>query len=305
MAGLPENNILISVVIPSYNRASLLPRTIESIIKQKINDIEIIIADDGSKDNTEQVVKELSKKHPFIRYIKNPINKGEAAARNLGIKAVTGKYVAFLDSDDEWLPNKLSLQLDLIENNPDKYDLVICDYYLVDESGHKELIQPRFPQKKFSSKNLLQQGCNVSFGSTSLLKAKVLDKIGEFDEELPILVDVDWLCRFCENNFKLGKIDQPLVLYYKAPMRKGEMLEAGVRAFKKKNKNLLEKYSFIDRMKIESQFYNYISHSFMANGPFNRFFDTRLRYFALNPLRNIKDYLDFIQRILKHFLFKT
>lgn len=104
----------VSVIIPTYNRAQLLPRAIDSVLQQTYKNIETIIIDDGSTDNTKQVITPYA---PYIRYL--PSNhQGVANARNLGMKAATGKYIAFLDSDDMYLPHKLELQVDFIETHP-------------------------------------------------------------------------------------------------------------------------------------------------------------------------------------------
>lgn len=95
----------VSVVIPTYNRAHLVGRAIQSVLNQTYQDFEIIVVDDGSTDNTEEVVKSFN--DPRIRYIRHDQNRGGSAARNTGIKMARGEYIAFQDSDDEWLPEKL------------------------------------------------------------------------------------------------------------------------------------------------------------------------------------------------------
>lgn len=107
---------LVSVIIPTYNRASIILRTIESVMAQTYQNLEIIIADDCSKDNTEEVVKAIQDKR--IRYIRNVKNQGASITRNNGVEAGKGEYVAFLDSDDVWLPNKIELQLPLLQTHP-------------------------------------------------------------------------------------------------------------------------------------------------------------------------------------------
>ncbi len=102
---MTENSPTVSVVIPTYNRAHLVGRAIQSVLNQTYHDFEIIIVDDGSIDNTEDVVKSLN--DPSIRYTRHDQNRGGSAARNTGIKMARGEYVAFQDSDDEYLPEKV------------------------------------------------------------------------------------------------------------------------------------------------------------------------------------------------------
>jgi len=96
-----NKNPKVSVIIPTYNRAHLIGRAIQSVLNQTYQDFELIVVDDGSTDNTNEVIKEFSQKDKRILYIKHDKNKGGSAARNTGIKAARGEYIAFQDSDDE------------------------------------------------------------------------------------------------------------------------------------------------------------------------------------------------------------
>ncbi|NER33278.1 MAG: glycosyltransferase family 2 protein [Oscillatoria sp. SIO1A7] len=104
----------ISVIIPTYNRANLVRRAIDSVIKQSYENLEIIVVDDASGDNTQEVINGIGDSR--IRYIRHGVNQGGAATRNTGIEAATGEYVAFLDSDDVWLQGKIEVQLAAIQN---------------------------------------------------------------------------------------------------------------------------------------------------------------------------------------------
>ena len=115
---------LVSVVIPTYNRADLILRAIASVCSQSYQNFEIIVVDDNSQDNTAEVVRELAERDSRISYYPHSNNLGGSAARNTGIKKTTGKYIAFLDSDDVWLPQKLELQLKAIAKHHDTERLV-------------------------------------------------------------------------------------------------------------------------------------------------------------------------------------
>src|ERR1017187_7936626 len=106
-------NPTVSVVIPTYNRARILPRAVKSVVSQTLEDWELLVVDDGSADDTEQVVAAFGDSR--IHYIRHERNRGQSAAQNTGIRASRGTYVAFLDSDDEWLPEKLAKVVDCFQ----------------------------------------------------------------------------------------------------------------------------------------------------------------------------------------------
>ena len=129
------NRPLVTVLVPTYNRAGLLPRAIHSVIAQTLTDWELVIVDDGSVDRTPDVVEGFAAgrgdRFTFLRQS----NRGSSAARNRGIEAARGDFVAFLDSDDEFRRDKLERQVDLFRRRPD-LGLVYSDYSLVDAEGH-------------------------------------------------------------------------------------------------------------------------------------------------------------------------
>lgn len=115
-------NPTVSVVIPTYNRAALLGRSIRSVLGQSYKDFELIVIDDGSTDETSHVVADFA--DPRIRYLPLPHNTGAGAARNAGVRVARGKFLAFQDSDDEWLPSKLAKQISAFESGPARLGMV-------------------------------------------------------------------------------------------------------------------------------------------------------------------------------------
>ncbi len=136
---------LVSVIIPTYNRAKLIGIPLNSVINQSYKNIEIIVIDDGSVDNTEEVVKVIGDSR--IRYIRLPTNSGGAVARNTGIEAARGEYVAFLDSDDAWVPNKIELQLASIQKHPYPEKVVSYTQLFYSDSGISESTYYAFDEK--------------------------------------------------------------------------------------------------------------------------------------------------------------
>jgi len=131
----------VSIIIPTYNQSQYLEEAMESVLNQTYQNIEIIIVDDGSTDNTSEVVKSFDNK---IIYIPQK-NKGASSARNAGIKKAQGQYVAFLDSDDMWIKNKLEKQIKFIQNNPEIGLLGTGCYQMVDIN--KMIYKKIFPAK--------------------------------------------------------------------------------------------------------------------------------------------------------------
>ena len=139
---MPTDNVEISVVIPSYNSRGGLARSVDSALKQTFQNIEIIVVDDNNPDtearrNTESIM-EAYQDNPKVRYLKHEKNKNGAAARNTGVRAARGKYIAFLDDDDEWFPEKLERQHAYIQSH-EGYDCVYC---LLSLDGKKEYVIP-------------------------------------------------------------------------------------------------------------------------------------------------------------------
>jgi len=177
----------VSVIIPTYNRESHLVEAIESVLDQSFQDFEVIIVDDGSTDGTAQIAEKYRNNLTYY-YQKN---KGPAAARNFGIKQAHGTFIAFLDSDDLWLPKKLETQINLIKTNP---QIRIC---YTDEIWIRNGV--RVNQKKVHRK---YSGwifprclplCIIS-PSSVIIHRDVLDKVGLFNEDLIVCEDYElWL----------------------------------------------------------------------------------------------------------------
>jgi glycosyltransferase involved in cell wall biosynthesis len=195
---------LVSVVIPTYNRAAVLERSIRSVLGQTLKDFELIVVDDGSTDSTQELLVRFDGK---LRYAFQE-NRGVAAARNTGIGLSIGELVAFLDSDDEWLPDKLARQVARFDRTKNAF---VC---------HSEEIWirdgKRVPQKPLHRKQggrffeRALERCLIS-PSSVMISRRLLDEVGWFDEELAAAEDYDlWLriTAFHEVDF----ITEPLVV---------------------------------------------------------------------------------------------
>jgi glycosyltransferase involved in cell wall biosynthesis len=183
----------VSVVIPTYNRLPKVKEAIESVLKQTYRDFDLWVVDDGSTDGTGGGLKVFGKK---IRHVSQD-NRGVSAARNFGARVSRGKYLAFLDSDDLWEPEKLEIQVKCMEENP-QFPLCYTDEIWI-RKGIR--VNPKKRHGKYSGWIFEQclPLCIIS-PSSALMKRALFEEIGGFDETLPVCEDYDfWLrvtCRY-------------------------------------------------------------------------------------------------------------
>lgn len=196
-----------SVIIPTYNRAHLVTRSIESVLRQTFKKYEIIVIDDGSRDNTGEMLRERYGKQ--IVYIGKDKNQGLSAARNTGIVVARGKYLALLDDDDEWLPEKLELQISRMEADA-SLGIVYCNGCTINEKD--ELIgEIRGFARGAILNSVLSYNC-VGPPSGVLIRKDVLAQTGYFDEKLCALEDWDLWIRVAQL-YAVDFVDRCLVNY--------------------------------------------------------------------------------------------
>ena len=204
------NKKYISVIIPTFNRAYLLNRSIISVLNQTNPDFELIIVDDGSTDDTTSVINSF--KDNRIKYIRHQINKGANAARNTGIKVATGDYIAFQDSDDEWRADKLEKQLNVLRTAPPEVGVVHSGCIRIKDGVSTYFPLPgTFPKEGRILKGLLRSTYVALV--TVLVRRKCFDIAGLFDESLPRLQDWELFIRISKY-FQFVFIDEPLVTIY-------------------------------------------------------------------------------------------
>ncbi|MFQ6674147.1 MAG: glycosyltransferase family 2 protein [Fidelibacterota bacterium] len=197
----------VSVVIPTFNRVSLLPRALDSVLThQTCRPQEVIVVDDGSTDDTASF---LQNHYPDVLYLYQP-NHGVSAARNRGIEASTSPWIAFLDSDDAWLPHKLSRQLEAVRGNP---EMRICH---TDELWIRNDVRINPKKKHRKSGGWIFSKCLslcCMSPSSVMLHRSVFDTVGFFDESLPVCEDYDLWLRVTAR-FPVLYVDHPLVIKY-------------------------------------------------------------------------------------------
>ncbi len=197
----------VSVIIPTYNRAHTLERALGSVLNQTFTDWQLIIVDDGSTDNTQELIQSIS--DPRIETIFTE-NRGVSYARNKGIERSTSPWLAFLDSDDEWLSHKLSVQVELAENNPE-LQIIHGDEIWI---RHGVRVNPMNKHQKRGGDIFRDaiQLCCIS-PSTVMLKKTLIEQFGLFREDYPVCEDYDLWLKITAH-YPVGYIKDPLIKKY-------------------------------------------------------------------------------------------
>ena len=194
--------VKVSVITPVYNAEKYISEAIESVLNQSYEDFEVIVIDDGSKDNTLSIIKKYNRK---IRW-KSQENKGQASAINEGIKMAKGEYVAYLDADDVCMPDRLEIQVKYLDERRN-VGLVYSSFYQINSSGEIQRFIRAHPYDDFV---LLQE--DYIARSTVMHRKKCLDEVGLFDESITGDDDWDMWIRVSEK-FGIGYVEKPLVKY--------------------------------------------------------------------------------------------
>lgn len=196
----------VAVIIPAFNRRELLCRAIDSVIAQTRPADEIIVVDDGSEDGTQEAIKE---RYPNVSYLFHD-NRGVSYSRNRGVQAANSEWIAFLDSDDIWLPKKLEMQIASFQNNPE-YQLCHTEEIWIRNNVR---VNPMNKHKKRGGDIYLDclKLCVISPSSVMLSK-ELFMQAGGFDESLPACEDYDLWLRICAHNEVLF-LETPLLTKY-------------------------------------------------------------------------------------------
>lgn len=202
---MADQSPLVSVVIPTHNRANLLRRAVDSVIAQSLKELEIIIVDDASTDDTSACCEQIV--DPRAKKIQHQQTRGGAAARNTGIAIANGEYVAFLDDDDEWMPDKLVQQVDLLKRNPNA-GLIYTGYYYVD--NHYKTFQQFLPRFRGNIAEPLLAENIIGTTSSVMIRQVCFNKVGVFDDQLQSCQDWDLWIRMAKE-YMVDFIEKPLL----------------------------------------------------------------------------------------------
>jgi glycosyltransferase involved in cell wall biosynthesis len=216
---------LVSCIIPTYNREKFLPISIGSVLKQTYKNWELIIVDDRSTDGTKKLIEKYMKKDKRIKYVKNIHKQGPSGARNQGIELAKGKYIAFLDSDDEWMSFHLEEMIYYLEKYPDRIDLINASRRKINFKTKKiiknEMINiSEYPKYKLENAYILKGDLfNISFkkrvitNCTMVAKKEIIEKI-RFEESLYMNEDSFFIKEILYNKFRVGFLPKYNLNYY-------------------------------------------------------------------------------------------
>jgi glycosyltransferase involved in cell wall biosynthesis len=251
----------ISVVIPTYNSGKYIAETLKNVFSQTYDDYELIVSDDGSSDNTVEIVKDIFREFPDknTKLMGNK-HQGPGAARNRGIEAASGKWVSFLDSDDRWLEQKLQRVVDFIFSNHD-INLVCHSEIWHTGNGVKMLDYSATYNNKINPfLSLYRQNCLSTSAVT--VKRELLLKAGMFNESLPSAQDYDlWLRLSMLPEIKIGFIKEPLGLYITRDGNISSNIEQRLRCVLTIGQKYADKlkyvssFPFIEKLRYEGQAY--------------------------------------------------
>ncbi len=287
-----QQNPLISVIIPVYNRAHEIGRALESVRAQAYPNLEIIIVDDGSNDDLNGALAHF--RVLPITLLHHQTRQGAGAARNTGLKASRGDYIALLDSDDEWLPGKLDRQLAFLHSRNGEIGLLCSGYILTwDETGRQET---RSPQSCATYRRLLM-GCDLSPGSTLFAERRVFNECGLFDETLERLEDWDWLLRYLKTG-RVEVIPEPMVRIHLSPRPPLDVVQHSTKRLFRKHRAWITQNSISDSLKFLS--------SLLVEGSASAFYEKkyfRAMWFLSRaviawPFRNLTFYNNAIRRMV-------
>lgn len=207
---------MVSVIIPTYNREQVVGRAIESVLRQTYPYFELLVVDDGSTDCTQETVERIGDDR--LRYIRLERNSGPGHARNIGIQEAKYDYLAFQDSDDEWMPRKLELQMQKMLHSSKRFGAVYCRMNTLLRSTGERMLYPRLPSEGgglvegMIFDDMLRR--NPIAMPTFLVRRECIEKVGGLKETLRCYEDWEWFLRIAKE-YEIGFVEETLLLVHK------------------------------------------------------------------------------------------
>lgn len=279
----PEHPPRVSVIIPAYNCEDTILSAIKSAEKQTLSPYEIIVVDDGSEDKTHRIVKKYFENKENMILLKHKHNRGQNAAQNTGLGAANGEYIAFLDSDDEWMENKLEKQISYLKNKPSSFVACYCGVLHTDPTKrniqnviNRMLFQhfSRFFDQRIREgqeniiKEILTNKFHLGGMSTLVVKQEALHQVGGFDENIERITDLTFVLDLLEIG-KIAYIDEDLTKKFGTNSTKADDLINYKIAFLSEHCEKVIKLEFEEEKVISSHKYD-IAKFYLREGEFRR-----------------------------------
>jgi len=283
----------VSVVIPTFKRSHIISRSVQSVLNQSYRDFEIIVVNDGFKDNTEEVLKSFNDKR--IKYLEHDQNMGQSAARNTGIKAARGQYIAFQDSDDEWLPEKLAKQMRVFETSSPHVGVVYTQRWSTADNinFHIPFSKTNIKVDSFR-KNLLQR--SLITPQSAMVLADCFKKAGFFDESLHHLEDWELWIRISKY-YEFKFLNEPLVKVYHENDNISGNQDNLIKAMESILSKHFENFKGAGKRILAMQYYS-LGNLLCRNGDFSRGRKYLLQAIRTNPF-NLKYFLTILVSFLE------
>jgi glycosyltransferase involved in cell wall biosynthesis len=206
----------VTVVMPNYNYAKYLSESIQSVLTQSHKDLELIVIDDCSKDNSVEILREWAKRDPRVFVLENKINQGAAESQNLALKRMSGDFLALCDADDVWYPQKLEIQLNLLSKNP-RAGLAHAQAVIIDSQGKptgKTFTEEYNPSVPRNSGDVFDQIVTTNYpcSSSTIIRRECVEYAGRFDNQLKYLYDWTYWVRVARK-YEFVYVPEPLLSY--------------------------------------------------------------------------------------------
>lgn len=292
---------LVSAIVTTCKRdPEIVLRAIDSILAQIYPSIEIIVVDDSPEtfEYRNEVMQRVVSRSPEIVYLQNETQSGADYSRNRGVAAANGDYVAFLDDDDEWIPEKIDKQIKVLDTSDLNTAMVYCDYYRYDDQIQTQQVVKLRKSSGTVLNDLMQCGNFCGGLSMPLLKMSALRAVGGFDNSLSALQDYDVWIRLAQN-YSFIYLDEPLVVYH---CTGGNHISNNMKAKISSAKNILEKYKeYYDlNRRAKAHMMENLTTYYAAEGDMHMALSSMCKIVALTPL-NIKMNLRTILMLIRQF----
>ena len=268
----------LSLIIPAFNRAHCIMRALESVRLQQLGDCELVIGDDASTDATWEVVQ---REFPQAKLARLSVNSGAAAARNAALRIATGEFLAFLDSDDEWLPGKLAAQREFLEKHP---EVAVCasSHIFCRRDGVRREVRVENP---LDWRVALHSGQWFHGASTPVVRRGVLESVGLQDESLRVLEDWDWMLRIAQRH-RMHVLPEPLVVIHENGPSDADYTLISTKRFLEKHDGEFLVFGAEHRRRVVSQHWENAERSFFRHGRNREGMGCLAKSMAVAPGRN-------------------